>query len=85
MSYIYRAYDKNDRKWLYLDSLGNDYFSNDSSSTTTGDKEKGVVSLNLTTETIEKVDKYRAPLGLSRSRYIDYVINEHFSSVVDNE
>ena len=73
--YIYRAYDKNDRKWFYLDSLGNDYFS---------DKDKSVISLNITTETIEKVDKYRAPLGLSRSRYIDYVINEHFSSV-ENE
>ena len=74
MSYIYRAYDKNDRRWFYLDSLGNDYFS---------DKDKSVISLNITTETIEKVDKYRAPLGLSRSRYIDYVINEHFSVVED--
>lgn len=73
--YIYRAYDKNDRKWFYLDSLGNDYFS---------DKEKSVISLNLTDDVIEKVDKYRAPLGLSRSRYIDYVINEHFSTV-ENE
>ena len=73
--YIYRAYDRNDRKWHYLDSLGHDYF---------GSKEKAVVSLNITKEIIEKVDKYRAPLGLSRSRYIDYVINEHFSAV-ENE
>lgn len=58
-----------------MDALGNDYFS---------EKEKSVISVNITTETIEKVDKYRAPLGLSRSRYIDYVINEHFS-VVENE
>ena len=72
--YIYRAYDRNDRKWHYLDSLGHEYFG----------KEKAVVSLNITKEIIEKVDKYRAPLGLSRSRYIDYVINEHFSAV-ENE
>lgn len=58
-----------------MDALGNDYFS---------EKEKSVISVNITTETIKKLDKYRAPLGLSRSRYIDYVINEHFS-VVENE
>jgi hypothetical protein len=73
--YIYRAYDRNERKWLYLDALGNDYFDS---------KEKMVITVNVSKDAIEKVDKYRAPLGLSRSRYIDYVINEHFS-VVENE
>jgi hypothetical protein len=74
-SYIYRAYDKNERRWLYLDALGNDYFIN---------RGKSVITVNISKDAIEKVDKYRAPLGLSRSRYIDYVINEHFS-VVENE
>lgn len=76
--YIYRAYDKNGREWHYLDSLGSDYFGK------TESKQRSKVSLSLSNDVIKKVDKYRAPLGLSRSRYIDYVINEHFS-VVENE
>lgn len=76
--YIYRAYDKNDREWHFLDSLGSDYFAKSVS------KQRAKVSLTISNDVIEKVDKYRAPLGLSRSRYIDYVINEHFSSV-ENE
>jgi hypothetical protein len=76
-SYIYRTYSKKDREWHFLDSLGNDYFARSL------DKKKAKVSLTISNDVIEKVDKYRLPLGLSRSRYIDYVINEHFTIVTD--
>lgn len=76
--YIYRAYDNKQREWHYLDSLGNDYFGKSDA------KKRAKVSLSISNDAIEKVDRYRAPLGLSRSRYIDLVINEHFS-VVENE
>ena len=76
--YIYRNYDRKTSEWFYLDSLGNDYYGRSLS------KKRAKVSLTISNDIIEKVDKYREPLGLSRSRYIDYVINSHFSMVEDN-
>lgn len=69
-NYIYKAYDYSDRQWHYLDSLGGDYYSK---------REK--ISISISKELVDKIDKYRGPVGLSRSRYVEYVINEHFSDV----
>lgn len=75
MSYIYQTPNKNGRgsEIQYLDSLGNNYFAKT-------DGEKRIrVSVTLTMDNIGMIDKYRKSLGLSRSRYIDYVINDHFT------
>lgn len=74
-SFIYHTLDKNGRgaEVQYFDSLGNDYFGKN-------EGEKRVkVSFTISINNVEMIDKYRIPLGLSRSRYVDYVIRNHFT------
>jgi hypothetical protein len=74
-SFIYHTLDKNGRgsEVQYLDSLGNNYFGKN-------EGEKRVkVSFTISMDNVEMIDKYRKSLGLSRSRYVDYVIRNHFT------
>ena len=75
MSFIYHTLDKNGRgsEVQYLDSLGSNYFGK-----TEGEK-RIRVSITISTDNVKKIDEYRKSLGLSRSRYVDYVIRDHFT------